>query len=89
MSDGWAPLSSHAFARSASTTNSVGSRARVVVAEGLERPPVTGATAVGDDDAIARLLVRADAREPDANCHEWWCSSLVDAGTGRPDLSGR
>ena len=30
---------------------------------------------VGDDDAIARLLVRSDARESDADCHGSFGSS--------------
>src|SRR4029077_7467485 len=57
--------------------------ARVVVPERLERSPVTGASAVGDDDAIAGLLVRADARQPDTDCHECGTPpSGRDAGGG-------
>ena len=49
--------------------------ARVVVAERLDATAVAGAAAVGDDDTIGRLLRRADAREPDADCHGWFGSS--------------
>src|SRR6202008_3437331 len=33
------------------------------------RSPVAGAAAVGDDDPIGWLLRRADARQPNADCH--------------------
>ena len=53
VSDGRAPLASQAFALSASTTNSTGSLARVVVPERLDRAAVARAAGVGHDDPIA------------------------------------
>src|SRR6185503_16106560 len=46
--------------------------ARVVVPDDLDRSPVAGAAAVGDDDSVSRLLGRANARQPDADCHGCW-----------------
>jgi hypothetical protein len=34
---------------------------RVVVTDDLDEPPIAGARAVGDDDAVVRLLLAADA----------------------------
>src|SRR4029453_2022346 len=55
-------------------------RARVVVADDLDGPTVAGAPAVGDDDAVGRLLGRADARQPDASCHGCLVYLLRDSG---------
>ena len=67
VSEGWAPWLSQRLAFSASTLISHGLLPRVVVTEGVERAAVAGAAAVGDDEAIGRLLRRADAGETDAD----------------------
>src|SRR6266511_2294908 len=42
---------------------------RVVLADRLDRPPVAGRAAVGDDHAPDRILARPDPSETDSNCH--------------------
>ena len=76
------PWRATAFALSASTLELDRLGARVVVAERLDRAAVAGAAAVGDDDAIGRLLRRADARQPDADCHVWLVLLLYRDGWG-------
>jgi len=51
----------------------------------------TTAVAIAHPAAVMMglLLVRAYAREPDADCHEWWCSSLSCSGRDAPRISGR
>src|SRR5689334_7495218 len=44
-------------------------RPRVVVADRLDRAAVARGARVGDDHAVGRLLRRADARQPDPDCH--------------------
>src|SRR4051794_1102057 len=57
---------------------------RVVVAKRLDRSTVACASAVGDDDPVGRLLRRADAREPDTDCHGYsFFLGLRDAGHAR------
>ena len=55
------------------------------MAQDLDRPAVPGRAAVGDDDAVARLLRRADAGEADAGCNLGVGSSyFVNGMTTRP-----
>ena len=87
VSEGWAPFASHVLALSASTHELDRLAARVVVTERLEGAAVAGAAPVGDDDAVRRLLVRADARQSDADCHGCCVPPLgsgVRAGSGVP-----
>jgi hypothetical protein len=39
------------------------------MADDLDEAPVAGARAVGDHDAVVRLLLAADTAETNANCH--------------------
>jgi hypothetical protein len=65
------------------------------VPEDLQGAAVTGGAAVGDDDAIRRLLRRTDTGEANAGCHRVSCSSipgpqrgpvLLPANLGPPEL---
>lgn len=47
---------------------------RMVMADDLDEAPIAGARAVGDDDAIVRLLLAADTAETNSNGH---CGILI------------